>query len=86
MNIQNIFPKAVLAAIDIAVDNISRLPQELWDDATAVLVGKLKKKAETANQLDGSKFLADVQEHIEEEQYNQIYVVVKRRTTHAVHG
>lgn len=72
-------PRSVLAALDIAFDNIVRLPKDLWDDATAILLEKLKKKAEQDHMLNGSKFLADVQEHIEEQQEMNIYFVVKRK-------
>jgi hypothetical protein len=79
MDNPSIFPKAVLAAIEIAYENIIRQPKDLWDEATALLVEKLRAKAEQDHQLNGSKFLADVQEHLEHQQDHQIYLVVKRR-------
>lgn len=72
-------PKSVLAAIDIACDNIIRMPKDLWDDATALLVEKLRRLAEQEHILNGSKYLADVQEHIDEQQEGSMYYVVKRK-------
>jgi len=79
MNYQELFPKSVIAAINICYDNIRlHLPADLWDEATAMLIQKLKNRAEEEHSLNGSKLLADVQEHLVNEQSSSMYIVVKR--------
>lgn len=74
------FPPAVISAINNAVNEISAISSLFWDDAVGYIIMDLKKKAENLQRLEGSRFLADVQEHIELEQDKQLYLITKRRT------
>ena len=79
MKKQTLLPKNVQDSIRSTFKVITEsLDMDLWDDAASELLVLLKKKAESERRLHGSKFLADVNEHIMEAQSSQMYVVVKR--------
>lgn len=69
------FPPYINASIDIAVDNISRMPVELQDDAIAHIIAGVKKKAESKQKYEGLRLIADINEHIEREQEKHMYII-----------
>lgn len=79
MGKQTLLPKVVQNSVKDTFKVITEnLDMDLWDDAAYELLFQLKKKAETERRLHGSKFLADVNSHIENEQRKHQYMVIKR--------
>lgn len=80
MFLQNEFPKPVKDVLDVALKVItSKLPHDLWDEATEYLIIGLKECAEKKQEYHGLRYLADIEEDIENMKDAHIYTIVKRK-------
>lgn len=78
MGEQALFPKSLVDDIDKLCNRIDRLPCDLWDEATELLIQKLNAKAEAKHEYYGLRYLADIKDGIEEIQDQYTYTMVKK--------
>lgn len=78
---ESIIPKSIRILLDIAADNITRnCDIELWDEMTDYLVRVLRKNASAKYGLEiaGAKYVADLREHLEQQDRDSRYIITKR--------